>query len=227
MKKKIINTLKSVGLILLILTFTSFMFVLLNIDVNSISDVKYLFYLSIFDLLLLIIYFFIYKDTLIKDFKKYFSDFNKNFELSFKYWLVGFGIMVISNLILTYVLKMTTAGNEEVVRGYIDTAPLLMIFCTCIYAPVCEELTFRKSIRDVIDNKYLYVLVSGLIFGLLHIIGFISTPLDLLYLIPYGSLGIVFALLYYRTNNIFSSITIHAMHNALSVLVYLLLGGLV
>ena len=48
MKKKIINTLKSVGLILLILTFTSFMFVLLNIDVNSISDVKYLFYLSIF-----------------------------------------------------------------------------------------------------------------------------------------------------------------------------------
>ena len=111
MKKKIINTLKSIGLILLILTFSSFMFVLLNIDVNSISDVKYLFYLSIFDLLLLIIYFFIYRDTLIKDFKKYFSDFNKNFELSFKYWLVGFGIMVISNLILTYVLKMTTAGN--------------------------------------------------------------------------------------------------------------------
>ncbi|UKI26986.1 MAG: CPBP family intramembrane metalloprotease [Bacilli bacterium] len=196
---------------------------LLNIDVNSISDVKYLFYLSIFLIYyFLIIYFFIYKDTLIKDFKKYFSDFNKNFELSFKYWLVGFGIMVISNLILTYVLKMTTAGNEEVVRGYIDTAPLLMIFCTCIYAPVCEELTFRKSIRDVIDNKYLYVLVSGLIFGLLHVIGFISTPLDLLYLIPYGSLGIVFLLLlYYRTNNIFSSITIHAMHNALSVLVYL------
>ena len=82
MKKKIINTLKSVGLILLILTFTSFMFVLLNIDVNSISDVKYLFYLSIFDLLLLIIYFFIYKDTIIKDFKKYFSDFNKNFEFA-------------------------------------------------------------------------------------------------------------------------------------------------
>ena len=79
MKKKIINTLKSIGLILLILTFSSFMFVLLNIDVNSISDVKYLFYLSIFDLLLLIIYFFIYKDTIIKDFKKYFSDFNKNF----------------------------------------------------------------------------------------------------------------------------------------------------
>ena len=102
-----------------------------------------------------------------------------------------------------------------------------MIFCTCIYAPVCEELAFRKSIRDVINNKYLYVLASGLIFGLLHVIGFISTPLDLLYLIPYSSLGIVFALLYYRTNNIFSSITIHAMHNALSVLVYLLLGGLV
>ena len=134
--------------------------------------------------------------------------------------------MATSNIIITFVLKQTIAGNEELVRSYIDTSPLLMIFSTVIYAPICEELTFRKSIKDAINNKYIYILTSGLLFGFLHIVSYINTPLDLVYLIPYASLGIVFATLYYKTNNIFSTITIHAMHNALSVLVYLSLGGL-
>ena len=165
-------------------------------------------------------------ESTIKNGKEYFQNFSENFKQSFKYWLVGFAIMAISNIIITFVLKQTIAGNEELVRSYIDTSPLLMIFSTVIYAPICEELTFRKSIKDAINNKYIYILTSGLLFGFLHIVSYINTPLDLVYLIPYASLGIVFATLYYKTNNIFSTITIHAMHNALSVLVYLSLGGL-
>ena len=177
-------------------------------------------------LILLIIFIAIYRKTLLKNGKEYFQNFSENFKQSFKYWLVGFAIMAISNIIITFVLKQTIAGNEELVRSYIDTSPLLMIFSTVIYAPICEELTFRKSIKDAINNKYIYILTSGLLFGFLHIVSYINTPLDLVYLIPYASLGIVFATLYYKTNNIFSTITIHAMHNALSVLVYLSLGGL-
>ena len=78
--------------------------------------------------------------------------------------------MAISNIIITFVLKQTIAGNEELVRSYIDTSPLLMIFSTVIYAPICEELTFRKSIKDAINNKYIYILTSGLLFGFLHIV---------------------------------------------------------
>ncbi len=117
-------------------------------------------------------------------------------------------------------------GNEELVRSYIDTSPLLMIFSTVIYAPICEELTFRKSIKDAINNKYIYIFNKWLIIWFLTYSKLYKYPLDLVYLIPYASLGIVFATLYYKTNNIFFTITIHAMHNALSVLVYLSLGGL-
>ena len=56
--------------------------------------------------------------------------------------------MATSNIIITFVLKQTIAGNKELVRSYIDTSPLLMIFSTVIYAPICEELTFRKSIKE-------------------------------------------------------------------------------
>ena len=226
LQAKIKNIFKSIGIILLLLCFNSVMFSIFNINLKSLSEKEYLIYTVLFELVLLIIFIIIYRKTLSKNGKEYFKNFSENFKQSFKYWLVGFIVMATSNIIITFVLKQTIAGNEELVRSYIDTSPLLMIFSTVIYAPICEELTFRKSIKDAINNKYIYILTSGLLFGFLHIVSYINTPLDLVYLIPYASLGIVFATLYYKTNNIFSTITIHAMHNALSVLVYLSLGGL-
>lgn len=226
MKNKIRNILKSMGIILLLLSFSTIMFSLFNIDLTSLTIKEYLTYTILFETLLIILFIVIYYKTIKNDIKKYFNNFSKNFELSFKYWLIGFIVMVVSNLIITFVLDKTIAGNEEVIRDYLDIAPLLMIFSTVIYAPICEELSFRKSIKDAISNKYIYILVSGLIFGFLHIINFINGPSDLIYLIPYSALGIAFAALYYKTDNIFSTITVHAMHNLLSVLVYFIGGSL-
>ena len=130
--------------------------------------------------------------------------------------------MIVSNLIITYLLDKGIAGNEQEVRHYIDSFPLFMLFNTVIYAPLTEELTFRKSFKDAINNKWIYILASGLVFGMLHIMSYITNWTDLVYLIPYGSLGISFALLYYKTDNIYSTISMHAMHNLLAVVIYLI-----
>ena len=127
--------------------------------------------------------------------------------------------MFISNFVINNILKMGIGGNEIVVRNYINISPLLMIFDTCIYSPIAEELAFRKSIKDCFSNKWTYILVSGLLFGLLHIISHINSPLSLLYIIPYGALGITFAYIYYKTDNIYSTITVHAMHNILAIII--------
>lgn len=216
------NIFKSLGIIGLMLMFSSFFFMFFNINADTISDKSYVLYLTSSNLILLVIFALIYHKTLIRDFKSFFENFTKNIDTSFKYWSVGFAIMVISNLFITFVLNKTIAGNEEAVRNYIDIFPFFMIFNTVIYAPIVEELTFRKSIRDAISNKWVYIITSGLIFGLLHITGYITNVSDLIYLIPYGSLGISFALLYYKTDNIWSTILMHAMHNFLAVAVYLI-----
>lgn len=223
---KLNKSFKLIGVFLLFLFFSSIFFMILNINPNNISDMKYIIYLSISNLILLSIYIYIYRKDLSKDFKEYFEDFNHNFDTSLKYWLTGFGIMAISNVIISFILNMTIAGNEENVRNFINVSPLLMLFNASIYAPVVEELTFRKSIREVISNKWFYVLTSGLLFAFMHIMGYINSPIDIIYLIPYGALGISFALLYYKTNNIFSTITMHAMHNTIAILLYLAVGGL-
>ena len=157
-----------------------------------------------------------------KDSRNFTKNLITNLETSLKYWLIGFIIMIVSNLVITFILNKGIAGNEQDVRNYIDAFPLFMLFNTVIYAPLTEELTFRKSIKDAISNKWLYIIISGLVFGMLHIASYITTPIDLVYLIPYGALGISFAMLYYKTDNIFSTISMHAMHNLLAVIVYML-----
>lgn len=231
MKNKIINKilmiLKSITIILLLLLSSSILFSILGINPNNISDKTYTLYLALSELLLMIILFIIYRKTIIEDFKKFKKDINGNLELAFRYWTIGFSIMLISNLFISLILGKTISGNEEIVRNYIDSSPLLMAISTVIFAPINEELTFRKSLRDALKNKWVYALTSGIIFGGLHVISYINVPSDLIYLLPYSSLGIAFALLYYKTNNIFSSISMHTMHNLLSIIIYLLGASLI
>jgi len=130
--------------------------------------------------------------------------------------------MVISNLFIIYVIKGGIAENEEAVRNLINISPIYMLFEVAIYAPLTEELIFRKSIRDIFKNKWAFIITSGFVFGALHVISSVETTTDLLFLIPYCSLGFTFAYLYYKSNNIFSSISMHAMHNTMAIILYLI-----
>lgn len=178
--------------------------------------------------------FLVYKNKIINDFKKFKKGFRDNFDLSFKYYFIGVIIMVLSNLIITLFFNQATAGNEDAVRSLIDQAPLYMIFSVSIYAPFAEELIFRHSIKDCFKgsgkNKflsYLYIFTSGFIFAGMHIFGQTTGALDYLYIIPYMSLGLSFAALYRKTDNIWSSISMHALHNTVTVILYFMSGGIV
>ena len=195
---------------------------ILGIDYEELSSIYKIIFLLGCDLSFIGVLFKFYGKTIKKDFKKFFNKkILKNIKLSFDYWIIGLIIMVVSNFIIAIITNGTLASNEEAVRELIDKVPLYMAFQVMIYAPLTEELIFRKSIRDCVKNKYLYILISGFIFGGLHVISSLGNMIDLLYLIPYCSLGFVFAALYYKTNNIFSTIVAHSFHNSLALILYL------
>lgn len=221
MKHKVRSITKCLGLFLLFFTISKIPIKIFNINIKYFSTTEQLLYMFGCDIIFLSIIAISYYKTLKKDFKPFFKNFWINFEEAFKYYLVGLGIMVGSNLIITQVLGGGLGNNEEIVRSYIDIAPLLMFFEVSIYAPITEELLFRKSIRELINNKWLYILVSGFIFGLLHVTG-MKSAFDLLYLIPYCSLGFAFAYTYAKTSNIYSTISIHAIHNTITIILYLI-----
>lgn len=226
MKQRIFNILKTTILFLLLFTFTDIIVSIFNINVSELSiREKYILGFTT-EITFLIILFLVYRKTLIKDFKNFFSDFLNNFEFSFKYYLLGLLVMVISNFIIVVLTKNGIAGNEENIRTLIDITPLYMIFSVVLYAPLTEELIFRKGFRDIFKNNFIYVLASGLTFGALHVITYIQAPMDYVYLIPYCSLGLAFAYTYSKSNNIFSTISMHLIHNTMAIFLYLIGSGL-
>ena len=231
-KKKILPFIVFMVLLLGMAIFPYIPMKLFNIDYENFNMMMKAIYMILCDIGFMSILFLLYKEKIIKDFKEYFKKFGSNFELSFKYYFIGLLVMLASNLLITFLFKDATAGNEEAVRDMIDQVPLYMIFSVSIYAPFVEELIFRHSIKDAVmchgNNKIIrgiYIFASGFIFGILHILGHATGLVDYVFLIPYMSLGIAFAALYSKTNNIFSSISMHMVHNTFTVILYFIAGG--
>ncbi len=161
----------------------------------------------------------IYFPELKKEFNLFKSNVGNSFDNGFKYWLIGLLIMLISNVILNYfVFKGNIAANEELNRQAILNNPLwYTVLSVGFLAPIMEELIFRKALDKVFNHAIFYCFFSGFFFGFAHVLADLSSALNLLYIIPYGSLGFVFALMDKKTNTVFTSMLMHSIHNLLTL----------
>lgn len=200
---------------------------LLNLNINNLgtntSLLLGLFSSSITIFILVMLYF--------DDLKKDFDNLKKNkanlLEKSFRIWCIGLVAMACLNIIINNISPNEIANNEEVIRNSIAASPYIMLINTAIMAPLLEELVFRKSFRIVFKNKYTFCLISGIIFGALHVIGSIENVYDYLYILPYSSLGIALSYMYYKTDNIWCPIIMHSIHNTIMTLMNIFLVGII
>lgn len=141
-------------------------------------------------------------------------------KVAFKNWGKGFLIMFISNIFITFYIG-NIASNETINRELLGSSPITSIILMFICAPLLEETVFRLNIKKRINNKLAFCITSALLFGGLHLLS-ITNLKEILYIIPYGSLGYYFAKAYYETDNIYTSVIAHMFHNGLCILAILL-----
>ena len=155
----------------------------------------------------------------------YFRELKKGFKLDGN-WIgkniaigvVGFIILLITTLITNLICMMFTSSdnsiNQMTIENMMKNGYLIpMFFLTVIFAPVAEELVFRKCFFDLINNKWIALIVSSLLFGLIHVIG----GGDYIYLISYASSGLVLGGIYiFSKKDIYSSILVHMINNGFS-----------
>ncbi len=171
------------------------------------------------DIIFLITLITIYYKDLIKEFKLFVDKFKEQFGTCLRYYITGVMLMFVCNIFIVSFVK-DIAQNESLVRELLFSHTGYMMFSIVVIAPLTEELVFRKSLATIIKNKWIYGIASGLLFGFAHILtNFISGTFvlnDLLFVIPYGSFGLMFALLDNKTKTTFSSIMMHSIHNLLN-----------
>lgn len=167
-------------------------------------------------LIYIAILFIIYYKDIISEFNITKKSLKEHFKRYFKYYLIGLCLMMIFNGIIGVIFH-AISDNESNVRNILFSKPFLFMINISILAPLEEELVYRKSIRTIFDNRILYSIVSGLVFGFAHLsINFLSGTFvvsDLVYLLPYASLGVSFALMVYDSKSTFTSVMFHSIHN--------------
>lgn len=197
---------------------------LLGVDIENMNfNLKILYSLcwEIGILFLIVMIFFGPIKTMWKDFKKN----NKfYFQKYFYLWFVMLALMVGTNIIVSTIVGRDTSANEQAINDLFSVAPIYIYFSTVIYAPIVEELVFRLGIRKLCKNKWIFIATSGLLFGLIHVIGS-ETLIEYLYIIPYAIPGFIFAYILAETDNIFNTVGLHFVHNGfmmvLQIIAYL------
>ena len=116
------------------------------------------------------------------------------------------------------------SANQQMVDQLAQEQPLFAFFMAVVFAPLTEELTFRAMLarfvfphQDNIKQTALFLLVSSLIFALVH---FPGTPLQFL---VYASLGFSMGLAYISKGGLAYSIALHALNNLIAFLMIVML----
>lgn len=204
-------------------TILSYLLKYIGIDVLSLSRNNLIIFLLSSDLILILILILIYRKDLKENIIDYKNSFSTYFTEGFKYWLIGVGIMIISNLIINKYFP-GEATNEVIVETTIKSAPMYMFVSSVILGPFIEEMIFRKAFKEVFTSDLIYIILSGLFFGFVHTLAGNSTA-ELIYIIPYGAVGAAFAYMFAKTKNIFVPITFHIIHNGILVIFYIINSG--
>ena len=196
--------------------------ILEKININDLTKTSKTIYLILFEIMIISIITIINNKKLKEDFKKFKKNWKKYFETYLPYYILSLVIMIISNIIINK-LTGSIAGNEQSIQESLIKYPLYIFIQAAFIAPFIEEMVFRQSIRNIITDNTTFIIISGLIFGGLHVIGNIHSIFDILYIIPYGTPGIVFAYILTKSDNIFVPISIHFIHNFLLVTLQIIL----
>lgn len=127
------------------------------------------------------------------------------------FFLVFFGQIVAANIEMALGVE---PGSENTAQ-FIEIAHSVpfAIFSIVIFAPILEELIFRRIIFGSLlpkTNFFVAASVSSVAFAIIHF--------DFTHILLYAVSGFIFAFIYYKTKRIIASITSHLLLNGFVVL---------
>ena len=127
-------------------------------------------------------------------------------------------------IVAQFFLPNDPSVSQKMLEELTHNQPLFTFFMAVVFAPLTEELTFRGMLarfvfpqQDNIKQTAIFLLVSSLIFALVH---FPGTPLQFL---VYASLGFSMGLAYISKGGLAYSIALHALNNLIAFLMIVML----
>ena len=162
----------------------------------------------------------LYKEVLKEDWKKFKTHLFRNFIFAILAVFISYFLLSLVRAALKSFLSAGISSHFDVLSFSTATASLgLVASLTALMAPFTEELIFRHALFYQWKNRgivtLLMFLVSSILFGLVHWNNFKG---DISQMIPYMVVGAWFAVIYYKSKNIWQNIATHFLFDFIQVL---------
>ena len=229
MKDSTSNTFESMKLIKTLLVFISYLLysnvISVVLSTFKITNTTMLSFLA--DLIFLVCIIFVYKDNLKKDFQNLKKDYKiSNIIKTVIIWVV---IIFVFNILMGAITEMihpnmATDDNTNAMSTMFKTSMSYSLFKTMIFAVVAEELLYRESISDVVKNKYIFIIISSIIYTIMNFI-FVGFESDIIVMdiLSYFLPALLFSTAYVKNNNnIIILMLIKFTYNLIPTIIYLL-----
>ena len=134
------------------------------------------------------------------------------------FWLISTIVSGLANMLLDTVLKISLPNNAAQL-DLMKSAPVYLMFSMLVFSPIIEELSMTVAVRKLIKNKWLYLLASSLLCGILYV-AFSGSPMSYFFIISYALQALVWSIAYLKTDNILVPIGIHLIQNIIMIIGY-------
>lgn len=117
------------------------------------------------------------------------------------------------------ILSLMFKPVDQEVKSIILGNPVFGLLLGIVVAPVFEEILYRDILRKIFNNDKIFMFVSPILFGLIHIQGFENGIYNAIYpVIGTSVAGLFFAIIYIKRNNIVFNMLLHSIYNSIVLL---------
>lgn len=164
--------------------------------------------------LMFVIVFLMLRKEIIRDVKLLFKNFSTYLNIISPIFFIGFIAQIVIGILLILITK-SNASNQAAVTSM----PLwFLIIFALIIGPAVEECFFRGFLRKFLKNNVVFVLVSSLLFSVMHVIPYaFFNPIQWLFVLQYATIAVPISILYVKTNNLAATYLFHLCWNAVSL----------
>ncbi len=175
------------------------------------------------DLVFLIVVLILYGKTIKEDFKKFHAThkIGKRLVIILSGFVILFVVNIGVGMILDLIFPNVTVDENTTTLYSLDT--IYTIFKVLIFSVIAEELVFRKSIGEVVDNKIAFVIISSLIYSLTNILYSDLTSLSVwVNAISYFAIYLTLSIIYVKNkDNIYPVMVMKFLLNLIPVAILL------
>lgn len=187
----------------------------------NLSEVINLYISSVFNFIFLFVVIYIYRKKLSEYYNRLHEKFKLNIIKSIKIFLIGLTIYLLFNALFK-IVDVPVLSNQDSMLNMFKKIPVVFVLSTLFYYPVIEEIVFKMSFKDIVKNKWSFVIFTGLFNAFFQIIFSFSNLTDLLYLLPYTAFFSSLSYIFYKNDNILYPILLRICYNLIPCIGYVI-----